>query len=80
MQDCLVRICEYINVFDMMNLSESSKHSELFMDFFKERVVNLNLIDFSKTPIQSTASFQKAFEHFGSCMRKVKVSILITFL
>lgn len=41
-QDCLVHICKYINADDIINLSESSKHSELFIEFFKDRVIDKN--------------------------------------
>lgn len=73
-QDCLVRICEYINVFDMVNLSESSNHSELFVEFFKERVIHFNSFDLMKVPSkQIEESFKEVFEHFGPCMQKIKV-------
>lgn len=74
-QDCLVHICKYINVFDMMNLSETSKHSELFIEFFNERVVDSNSFDFTKLPPdpKDTESFKEVFEHFGAHMQKIKV-------
>lgn len=69
-QDFLVHVCKYIDVYDMVNLSESSKHSELFMEFFKERVIDLNSFDIKPKEIES---FKKVFENFGPHMQRVKV-------
>lgn len=79
-QDCLVRICKYINGFDMMNLSESSKHPELFMEFFKDRMIDLNSFEFTIRPSKRPKkSFNEVFEHFGPCMQRIKVSVLLEF-
>lgn len=74
-QDCLVRICKYIDVLEMVNLSESSKHSELFMEFFKDRVIHLNSFDFMYLDLtkQKSEWFKKVFERFGPYMQKIKV-------
>lgn len=78
-QDCLIHICKYIDLFDMLHLSESSKHSELFMEFFKDRVLHRASFEFTEVMSLSdkTELFQKVMENFGSKMQKIKVSALL---
>lgn len=82
-QDCLVRICKYIDVFDMVNVSESSKHPVLFMELFQERVIDMDSFDFTKnssercTDVSSKPTEQSingVFQHFGPHMQRIKVS------
>lgn len=63
----------------MVNLSESSKHPELFMEFFKERVSHWVTFDVLGEPTESDEPelIQKVFENFGPCMQTIKVSTLL---
>lgn len=82
-QDCLVRICKYINVFDMVNVAESSQHSELFMEFFKERVVGCRSFEFThkrrrfRSSVQTEESIKGVFQHFGPLFQIIKVNTYI---
>lgn len=78
-QDCLVRVCKYLDVHDMVNLSESSKHPELFMEFLKERVIDLNSFDLKPKDRKEVEPLKKVFEHFGPHMQRVKVIASILF-
>lgn len=68
-QDCLVHICEYLSVNDLMNLSDSSRYTELFIEFLNDRV------NFSKTfDFTNISDKKKVFQYFGRSMQKVKVN------
>lgn len=80
-QDCLVRIFEYINVYDMLNVSESSNHSELFIEFFKDRVIDMNTFDFvTNSSTREGQTVHDVFQHFGPDMQRIKVSIHCHFV
>lgn len=68
-RDCLLHICEYLSVEDLIRLCEFSQHTELFVELLNERfALSTKLFDFTKIEHK-----QKAFQYFGHQMRKVKV-------
>lgn len=69
-QDCLVHICEYLSVNDLMNLSDASQFTELFTDFVNDRV------NFATKPFDliEAGDHENVFQYFGRSMQKVKVN------
>lgn len=69
-QDCLVHVCKYLNVNDLINLSDFSQNTELFIEFINDRV-NFATKTFDFTKIEKR---EKVFQYFGPSMQKVKVN------
>lgn len=73
-QNCLVHICKYLSVDDLMALSNSSRHKNLFMEFLNDRV-NFATKTFDFT--HNNYDWEKVFQYLGPRMQKVKNSFLI---
>lgn len=69
-QDCLIHICEYLSVNDLMKLCDFSQNTELFIEFLNDRV-NFATKTFDFTKIKDK---EKAFQYFGRSMHKVEVN------
>lgn len=82
---CLVKICEFLDVPDLINFHESfDEDKDTFMTLLNE-VIYKKRFDFAQIQSeQSLWSVNKVFESFGQSMRRVKVSkfysLFLTYL
>lgn len=84
-QDCLVKICAFLEVPDLIKLCALfgqdlfAEDNESFTEFLVDRVmIHKKLFDFTQIQSQQRAwSVNKVFDTFGKSMRKLKVSLLL---
>lgn len=71
-EDCLIKIFEYLSVFDLINIYETD--NAIFTDLIKDQVIGRQLWDFNDIMAkQMTFTITKIFEVFGPSMKQIKV-------
>ncbi|XP_055309453.1 uncharacterized protein LOC129573184 isoform X2 [Sitodiplosis mosellana] len=76
-EDCLVELCEYLHVHDLMQICDlDTEDDQYFTVLIRERVIGRKLIDLEpRNKRQKVWSFTKTFETFGPYIKRLKIPL-----
>lgn len=74
-EDCLIAICKYLNISDLMNICTlDTGEKNTFVPFMQKYTMKYRVFDFDQIqPYQQTWSMNDVFKIFAPTMKKMKV-------